>query len=109
MRAIGFSIVRNVEDLIQCCVVFDGSKVVKIDVTILADQPRYVIRELLMAIWRGQDWPMQAMGYDQWELLAEMLSGCGKDSSGSSFKHTFPGSVLAEAGEGRLLLTRLGC
>ena len=37
----------------------------------------YVIRELLMAVWRKQGWPMQAMGFDQWDQLASMLAESG--------------------------------
>lgn len=48
----------------------------------LADQPRYVIRELLLAAWRRQGWPEQSMGFDQWNSLADCLLStnvrCGK-------------------------------
>ena len=38
-----------------------------------ASEPRYVVRELLVAVWRRQGWPEQAMGFDEWESLADLL------------------------------------
>ena len=72
----------------------------------LQGHPRYVVRELLMAIWRQQDWPLQAMGFEEWELLAEMALPGSVAPQGASQKHTFPGGVLAEATRGQLRLDR---
>ncbi len=36
----------------------------------LAAEPPYLVRELLMAVWRRQGWPMQAMGMAKWDELA---------------------------------------
>ena len=38
----------------------------------LAGQPRYVVREVLIAVWRRWQWPLQSMGLAEWEILAEM-------------------------------------
>jgi hypothetical protein len=57
-----------------------------------------VARELLMAVWRRQAWPMQSMGFAQWDLLADILAS-------PAAKQTFPGNVLAELRDGRLRLT----
>ena len=40
----------------------------------LADRPRYLVRELLMAVWRRQGWPMQAMGRRKWDELSELAA-----------------------------------
>ncbi|MHC4178225.1 MAG: tRNA lysidine(34) synthetase TilS [Planctomycetota bacterium] len=96
------------EKLFEQCVLCESPQVVQIDAAALADQPRHVIRELLMAAWRKQDWPMQAMGFAQWGQLAEMISACGAVSAQWPPKQTFPGSVLAEPVRGRLLLRRVG-
>ena len=96
-----------VDGLCQRCVVCESPQAVRIDAAALADQPRYAIRELLMTIWRRQGWPMQAMGFAQWDLLAELASGCRGASPELPSKRMFPGSVLAEPGEGRLRLVRV--
>ena len=69
----------------------------------LEGQPRYIVRELLMAAWRDRHWPLQAMGFEQWDLLADMAA------SGSADRHlvqkrTFPGGILAEVRDGELRL-----
>ena len=60
-----------------------------------------------MAVWRRQGWPMQAMGFAQWELLEKMLTLGGRPCAELSSKQVFPGGVLAEASEAGLRLVRL--
>jgi tRNA(Ile)-lysidine synthase len=98
-----------VEDLSEQCVVREGPQAVQLDAAALAGQPRHVIRELLMATWRKQDWPMQAMGFAQWDLLGEMVSGCRGLPAELPPKEMFPGGVLAEPAEGRLRLVQTAC
>jgi len=98
---------RLVEDLVNRCVVEERSGPVRISVGPLVDQPRYVVRELLIAAWRSQDWPLQGMGYAQWDLLADMICACRENSTASPRKQTFPGSVLAEAREHEVVLSRM--
>jgi len=99
-----------VEGLREPCVVEQGSDAVRIRVQPLVDQPRYVARELLMAVWRDRGWPLQAMGLAQWDLLADMVLACREDgtcpgrSTSVPRKQTLPGAILAELGEGHLQL-----
>lgn len=97
-----------VADLLQRCVTWEGPGAVQIDPTVLADEPRYVIRELLMAVWRDRTWPMQAMGFAQWDQLSEMICSGAASSTESPSRQMFPGSVSAELAEGRLRLVRVG-
>jgi tRNA(Ile)-lysidine synthase len=85
-----------------------------IDLAGLVSQPRYLLRELLMAVWRRQGWPMQAMGFAQWEQLGDLIAGtqeggesAGLPSSASSQpRQTFPGNVSAELADGVLRLVK---
>lgn len=97
---------RLVEALRARCVLRQGPDGVRIDLEPLADQPRYLVRELLIAVWRGQDWPLQAMGFAQWDLLAEMISAGAGDSPTGPRKRMFPGNVIVEVGEGEAVLQR---
>ena len=47
----------------------EGPGAARIELAGLADRPRYLVRELLMALWRRQGWPLQAMGRQKWEEL----------------------------------------
>jgi tRNA(Ile)-lysidine synthase len=88
----------------QCATVESGAT--SIDTRPLREQPGYLIRELLMLAWRKRQWPMQAMGFQQWDLLGQMVLSSTKNAAGQPQKHTFPGGILAEAGPDRLLLFR---
>ncbi len=89
-----------VEDLFEKCVTVEDCNAVQIDTSALAGSSGYVVRELLIAVWRRQSWPMQAMGFAQWDLLGEMIFTLTES------KQAFPGNVSAEVGHGRLLLQR---
>lgn len=43
---------------------------IRIAVAPVANEPRHIIRELLLGLWRRQGWPEQSMGFDEWEALA---------------------------------------
>ncbi|MCR4415037.1 MAG: tRNA lysidine(34) synthetase TilS [Thermoguttaceae bacterium] len=94
-----------VEKLQARCVERAGPGSVQIARKPLADQPVYVVREVLMAVWRDQGWPLQSMGFDEWERLAQMV--LGNSAAGSPRACTFPGGILAELSEDVLRLNEL--
>lgn len=56
----------------------------RVDAATLADQPRPVVRELFVQLWRQQNWPRQKMGFDHWEQLVEIaLTGGAATLSGN--------------------------
>ncbi len=67
----------------------------------LAAEPPYLVRELLMAVWRRQGWPMQAMGMAKWDELAGLAVGAKP-----SARRDFPGGVTVEVAEGTMRLRR---
>ena len=78
---------------------------VTVSLPALASAPPLVVREMLVEIWCQRDWPRQAMGMRQWNLLQEMLL-----DPAAPGRQTFPGNVLATREEkksgGQLKLTR---
>ncbi len=93
-----------VDDLWEQSVAIESPDNVRIRTADLTAQPRYLIRELLIAVWRRQGWPMQAMGFAQWDLLAEMVAPEEPRSELLPTKQTLPGNVLAEIGGEELRL-----
>ncbi len=75
---------------------------VTIDCRPLGTQPRYVVRELLIAVWRGHGFPEQAMTFDHWEQLADLAVAQDGAPAGKSM---FPGGVLATRDRDTLTLT----
>ncbi len=49
----------------------------------LNSQPAIVVREVLKLAWREAHWPMQAMGYREWQLLASMIAGACPQTHGN--------------------------
>ena len=96
-----------VDELSERYVTVESPNTVQIDAVAVSAQPRYVIRELLIAVWRRQSWPLQSMGFAQWDELAEMIArGATRGGDSSSSKQTFPGNVSAHCHDGRLRLVR---
>jgi len=88
---------RLVHDMADRSVVRHGAAT-GIHAPTLGAEPPYLVRELLLHVWRQNGWPLQAMGYAEWDQLAEMLL------SGRPNKRMFPGGVLAECADDALWL-----
>jgi tRNA(Ile)-lysidine synthase len=95
---------RAVEELFERTVIVESRTVVRIDLSALESTASYVIRELLISIWRRQKWPLKAMGFDQWNLLEKMARESTMLASKSSEIRLFPGKIRAETAPGKMRL-----
>ncbi|MBI3838881.1 MAG: tRNA lysidine(34) synthetase TilS [Planctomycetia bacterium] len=94
--------------LFDCSVVIHDAFRVTIDCRALDSQDRHLVRELLLGVWRRQGWPLQAMGFVQWNLLADMaLAQPSAPESGPS-KQVLPGAITAQRRGEQLLLVASG-
>jgi tRNA(Ile)-lysidine synthase len=66
-----------------------GSHGLQIDCTRLRRQPPYLIRELLLAVWRDRQWPLQDMNERKWRELCGLI----QESGGSRRRFTLPGRI----------------
>lgn len=66
----------------------------------LRDEPAYLVRELLIAVWREAGWPQQQMGFAEWNELTALLL-----ESEEPRVRTFPGRITARREAGRLALS----
>ncbi len=96
----------RVDELAARCVREDGRGAIRIELSALTAEPRYVVRELLIAVWHRRGWPLQSMGFAQWEQLAEMILAAPATSPVAPWKRMFPGGVVAEVCQRGLLLDR---
>jgi hypothetical protein len=55
-----------------------------------------------MDVWRRQGWPLVAMGFAEWELLAAMISAATKGATDGPIKRMLPGAIVAEIRGGEL-------
>ena len=93
-----------VRDMTQRCLRHAARDEVRLDLDILATQPPHLVREVLMDMWRRQGWPLVAMGFAEWDLLAAMITAAGERSTDGPRKRIFPGAIAAEVSEGQLRL-----
>ncbi len=62
---------------------------------------RHLVREAFVAVWRRQDWPRQAMGFQHWDALADMAIA---QESVAAF--VVPGAIRAQKTGEQLVLAR---
>jgi len=89
------AISAQVEGLLPRCVHSPSPGRLAVDCRIVSDQPRYLVRELLVAAWRGQGWGEQAMGFEQWEQLAELVLAGSHPGGGDPPAIMLPGAIRA--------------
>ncbi len=96
---------RQVQDLTPQCVLRHGSGSIRIQLRPLTGQPRYLLRELLIAAWRDAGWPLQSMGFQQWDALTEMVRTVDAGDHPAAGKLILPGNIRAEVRDGELCLS----
>jgi tRNA(Ile)-lysidine synthase len=89
-----------VDALLDRCVARGSEGAILVRAAEVAGQPRYLVREVLIAAWRTADWPLQAMGFAEWDALAEMAQRAAEPAFAG--KRCFPGAILAAAADGVL-------
>jgi tRNA(Ile)-lysidine synthase len=60
----------------------------------------YVVREVLIEVWRTMEWPLQSMGFEQWQSLSAIMD------TDSDAHLSLPGNVRAQKKDGQLELSR---
>lgn len=91
------------ESLWARCARTSDSDQLSIDCRPLIGQPRRLVREMLIVAWRSQRWPEQAMGFAQWEQLAELVL---RSPGAATFSLTLPGAVQARRAGWEMTLRR---
>jgi len=64
---------------------------------------RYVVREMFCQLWREAAWPLRAMTFDHWNLLANVALAAPREET---VQHDFPGGVRVQRTGDRLRLWR---
>jgi tRNA(Ile)-lysidine synthase len=63
--------------LLEQCVEDETPELVRLDSTVLASQPRHLIREVFVELWRRKSWPRRTMDFDDWDRLAGLVTAGG--------------------------------
>ena len=95
-----------VERVAEQCLRHAGCDDVRLDARRLAAEPPHLVREVLRHVWRRQGWPLAAMGFAEWNALAEMILAATRDASTRPPKRMFPGAIAVEVNGGELRLEK---
>ena len=76
---------------------------IRIDGRKFSDQSALIIREVCKTAWQEAGWPQQAMGFDQWQQLAELIGGENSEPA-----ENLPGGVRAHREGSDIILQRGG-
>lgn len=94
----------EVEELLDAALLPPASpEQVVINCGALTRTNRHLVRELFVAIWRDRGWPQQAMGFAEWDALAEMALHPSRQAP----QRILPGRIAAQKTGERLSLARL--
>jgi tRNA(Ile)-lysidine synthase len=63
----------SVEQLLSQVLLDVQSDSCRLDTSKLAEQPRHLVRDLFREVWLRQGWPRQAMGFEQWNRLVDIV------------------------------------
>jgi hypothetical protein len=80
--------------LLHECLEDDGAEIVRLQAAKLTDQPRHLIREVFVELWKKKGWPRQAMGFDDWDRLGRLVSEGGAATLPGKIEATRRGSLI---------------
>jgi tRNA(Ile)-lysidine synthase len=91
-----------VESLCAECLVRRSPHQIELQTRPLVRQPRFIVCEVLICLWRGQQWPLRAMDERKWQQLCQLVQAAGT----SRQVLTMPGNIQVESSGDRFTCTR---
>ena len=91
------------DELLVGCVASRDGEPIRIDCRPFANQPRLLVRQAFIRLWTRRGWPQQSMGFDQWDLLAELALAAPVPARPTRI---LPGNIRAERQGMQLVLSR---
>ncbi len=100
---------RHAEQLLERSLASDGgalssTSAARLNCQPLANEPRHLVREVFVVLWRQKGWPRQDMNFAHWESLAALALSAPEAAPQS---RTLPGNILAQKTSEQLSLVRL--
>ena len=110
---------RLAGELLDRCWMSTAEHEIRLSVGPLAGVEQHLRREVFVVMWQRMDWPLQNMGFADWNTLARMAQGPEADhydsarrnydserSNTVAQKRCFPGNIVAERRGDELILSR---
>lgn len=89
------------ESLVSECLVGRSRHQIELRTPMLSRQPPFLVREVLISLWRGQQWPLRAMDEQKWQQLGQLV----QTPAATRQTLTLPGNIQAVGTAERLTLT----
>jgi tRNA(Ile)-lysidine synthase len=87
-----------IEDLsssvLKRCVEDETNDLVRLSADMLSGQPRHLVREVFVELWKRKNWPRQAFGFDDWDRLARLVKEGGTATLPGNIEATRRGSLI---------------
>ncbi|MDR1383254.1 MAG: tRNA lysidine(34) synthetase TilS [Planctomycetaceae bacterium] len=78
----------------------NGRRQVIVDLSLLCIQPRLLIREFFVELWKRQCWQLRNMTHKHWNLLADFVLNESKKCQ----QQMFPGKILVQRNKEQMML-----
>jgi tRNA(Ile)-lysidine synthase len=69
------SIEADADRLLAASLADESAEICRVDCRRLENQPRHLVREIFVALWRRENWPRQHMGFAEWDRLYQLTRG----------------------------------
>jgi len=93
----------QLSELVSSAVAVVAGGTMEVDCAQLNGTPRYLVRQLFVELWRMHNWPLRAMGFEEWDGLADMA--VGSTSAAVAAKKNLPGNITAQRRGAHLTLS----
>ena len=64
---------HEANELLDHCLKDCQSETCRLDIAELLNRPKHLVRQVFRELWLRQQWPLQAMGFDHWTRIADVL------------------------------------
>jgi tRNA(Ile)-lysidine synthase len=71
------AIEESANRLLESSLADETVEICRLDGRLLEGQPRHLVREVFVTLWRRKNWPRQRMGFDDWDRLYRLTQEGG--------------------------------
>ena len=69
---------QSARPILDECLADDVSEMCRLNCARLGSEPRHLVREAFVELWKWKNWPRQAMGFDDWDRLYRLVKEGGR-------------------------------
>jgi tRNA(Ile)-lysidine synthase len=88
------AIEEQAQRILDSSVTDESAEICRLDCRLLSGQPRHLVREVFVALWRRKKWPRQRMGFDDWDRLYGLVQEGGRISLAGKIEAARRGTLI---------------